>query len=237
MFQKLFKEIEAGDEPNSQSQPKPVPFFLRGLRLSKPSCWLPWTTSIPQMIFLTHNEPQRAAWMVCMCVSTVGDMWLVYILYRSNLLAHCLWGISGMGTFPTLYLQELRQSEGKTLLYLLLKSRQVSFLLHIKTIIIKIFFPPFYPWERKTSTLRRAQRSGAASLVDVATTWLSVCTKSCNMSSVTVRMVPISESFLHLLKEKNSNLCISSECKNINTAPTNVSFGLFHNMSRNAKIN
>lgn len=81
----------------------------------------------PQMIFMTHNEPQRAAWMVCMCVSTVGDMWLVFIIYRSNLLAHCLWGISGMGTFPTLYLQELCQSEGKTLLYLLLKSRQVFF--------------------------------------------------------------------------------------------------------------
>lgn len=77
--------------------------FLRGRRLSKPNCWSLWTTSVSRWSF-THNKPQRAAWMVCMCVSTLGDMWLVYILYRSNLSAHCVWGISGMRTLPTLYL-------------------------------------------------------------------------------------------------------------------------------------
>lgn len=70
-------------------------------------------------------------------------------------------------------------------------------------------------YKRIKSTLRRAQRSGATSSADVATTWLSVCTKVCNVSSVTAWMVPISKKvyFIYLRQQMKFqvNVIISTQ--------------------------
>lgn len=169
--------------------------------------------------------------MVCVCVGTLRDMWLDYILYRSNLSAHCVWQISGMGAIPTLYLEELAKTKVKLSCIYFCYHVKISYFIE-RPFIIEIFFFPLHPGERNTSPLRTAQWTGAESLAGVATTWLNVCEKVCNMSSVRAYVVPISEGLLHLLKATNEILCISGECNNVSSSNKCLIWPISHNEER-----
>lgn len=160
-------------------------------------------------------------------------MWLVYILYRSNLSAHCVWQISGMGTFPTLYLEELRQSKGKTLMYLLLLSRQVS-LLYIKAIYNWDFSPFIHEKEKHPLWEQLSSLEPGHWLKLPQHDWVFVRkSATCHqLQHIWFQFQKVS--FIYLRQQTKF---YAFQVNVISAVPTNVSLGLFHIMSRDANIN
>lgn len=64
------------------------PVRLRWQRVNKQNRWSLFPTSLAR--WLAHNEPQRAVWMACLCVRTLGDMWLFCVVCRSTVICQLI---------------------------------------------------------------------------------------------------------------------------------------------------